>query len=233
MHSDRYTLFFAMAITVVASILLASAATLLKPLQDRNEALDRKKNILIAAGLLSGEELRNSTSDMIEGLYKDNIREKVIDSNGDMQKNITVGDLDPRKTPDLMAIYLNNQGGKLQGVIIPISGKGLWSTIYGYIALDPDFNTVGGVTFYKHGETPGLGGEIEKPAFTDDWKGKKIFEDGELVSITVAKGKVREENDHMVDGVSGSTLTGKGINDFLKRDLTRYLPYIEKHREEL
>jgi len=221
-----------MAITIVASILLASAATLLKPLQDRNERLDKKKNILVAAGLLSGEALKNSSPDSIEKLYLSSILEEVIDAeSGDLQEGMKPSELDFKVRTDLLPLYVNNAGGTMNGVIIPISGKGLWSTIYGYLALAPDYDTVLGVTFYKHGETPGLGGEIEKTAFTDDWKGKRIFEDGELVSITVAKGKVLQKSDHTVDGISGSTLTGKGINNFLRTDLEKYLPFIESNRE--
>jgi Na+-transporting NADH:ubiquinone oxidoreductase subunit C len=118
--------------------------------------------------------------------------------------------------------------------VLPISGKGLWSTIYGYIALDVDGATVRGITFYKHGETPGLGGEIEKEWFKSNFEGKRIFdEEGNLVSITVVKGKVEElipesEAYHYVDGISGSTLTGRGINEFLEEDLGKYEPFLKK-----
>ncbi|MCK5520011.1 MAG: NADH:ubiquinone reductase (Na(+)-transporting) subunit C [Candidatus Marinimicrobia bacterium] len=220
-----------MIITIVASILLSSAATLLKPLQERNEALDKKKNILISAGLLNGKALENATPDGIESLYSDNIIEIVIDADGLVKKGMKISDVNPKETPDLLTLYINNKDGKMNGIIMPVSGKGLWSTIYGYLALAPDFNTVAGITFYKHGETPGLGGEIDKPAFTNKFKDKKIFEGNELVGITIAKGKVLEANDHLVDGISGATLTGDGINDFLLLELKKYLPYITQNME--
>ena len=231
MHSDRYTLFFAMAITIVASILLASAATLLKPMQERNEALDKKKNILISAGLLVGEKLETASADDIEKIYHDSIKEQIINGKGLVQDGMTLDDLDSKLTPDLMALYVNNKDNKMNGIIVPVSGKGLWSTIYGYLALDPDFNTVSGITFYKHGETPGLGGEIDKVVFTKNFKGKKIFEGEKLVGITIAKGKVRQASDHLVDGISGATLTCNGINDFILADLNKYLPYITQKME--
>jgi len=122
--------------------------------------------------------------------------------------------------------------------ILPISGKGLWSTVYGYLALEQDGITIKGITFYKHGETPGLGGEIDKDWFKDSFKGKKIASpSGELVSVTIVKGKVidrvpSEEAYHCVDGISGATLTGNGINQFLKADLLKYEPYLKQIRQE-
>ncbi len=231
MHSDRYTLFFAMTITIVASILLASAATLLKPFQARNEALDKKKNILISAGLLAGDQLNHITPALIEDTYKTSIREVVINLQGEIQDNVAVNTLDPKNSPDLLPLYINEKGGQMNGIIIPVSGKGLWSTIYGYIALEKDFNTVAGITFYKNGETPGLGAEIAKPAFSGQFRGKTIFENGALTGITIAKGHALNPDNHTVDGISGATLTGKGVNTFLLKDLNLYLPYITKNQE--
>jgi Na+-transporting NADH:ubiquinone oxidoreductase subunit C len=120
------------------------------------------------------------------------------------------------------------------GFSIPISGKGLWSTIYGYIALEPDGETVKGIKFYKHGETPGLGGELEKDWFTSNFVGKRIFnETGDLVSIEIVKGIANPNSKnftHQVDGISGSTLTGRGMNKFLKEDLQVYKPFLDRIR---
>ncbi|HDR03993.1 MAG TPA: NADH:ubiquinone reductase (Na(+)-transporting) subunit C [Candidatus Marinimicrobia bacterium] len=231
MHSNRYTLLFAAAVTIVASILLASAATFLKPLQDRNEALNVKKNILKAAGLVN-EHSHKYSADEIEKMYAEKIREQIIDSKGN-HLAVTLKELDPKDTGKF-PIFFDVENGDTAAVIIPVSGKGLWSTIYGYIALKPDLNTVQGITFYKHGETPGLGGEIEKEWFTENFKDTEIFDaTGVLVSITVAKGEAPKGAKHTVDGISGSTLTGNGINRFLKADLKKYQPWLERHRKEL
>lgn len=219
-----------MIVTVVASVLLASAATFLKPYQDRNEELNVKKNILKAAGLVDETHHKYKAHEVLK-IYDERIRENVIDLQGN-PVNIKVADLDP-KDESKLPIYFNMDGEILNGVILPVEGKGLWSTIYGYIALDPDMNTVKGMTFYKHGETPGLGGEVEKNWFTHNFAGKKIYEGDQLVSVAVAKGKLMEASDHKVDGISGATLTGKGVTRFLRDDLDKYKPWLDSHRKEV
>jgi len=127
--------------------------------------------------------------------------------------------------------------GKTDSIVLPVSGKGLWSTLYGYLALEGDANTVRGITFYKHGETPGLGGECENPEWTAKWVGKTILDDkGELVSIKVKKGAIdatiANEKAHMVDGLSGSTITSNGITNFVKSDLTAFSGYLGNLRSK-
>ena len=115
------------------------------------------------------------------------------------------------------------------GIVIPISGKGLWSTLYGYFALEMDMKTVKGIAFYKHGETPGLGAEVEKKWFQNNFIGKKIFdENSNLVSITVYKGSSGDDI-HGVDGISGATVTSNGVTNFLKSILNNYKPYFERN----
>ena len=121
----------------------------------------------------------------------------------------------------------------LDAIILPVSGKGLWSTCYGYLALAGDKNTVKGIQFYRHGETPGLGGEIENANWTAMWKGKQILNDkGELVSVTVKKGKVDQskpvEKKHFVDGLAGATITSNGVSKFVLRDLKALGTYLQK-----
>ena len=140
---------------------------------------------------------------------------------------------------------------EVQGIALPIAGKGLWSTIFGYIALNPDTDSVLGIQFYKHGETPGLGGEVEKKWFTDNFVNhplkqqngeiqyipKKIRDkSGKIVSIKVVKGGVdySESNTssiHQVDGISGATVTADGVTDFLLEDLLRYEKTLDKIRD--
>lgn len=118
---------------------------------------------------------------------------------------------------------------------IPISGYGLWSTLYGFLALKDDLRTVQGITFYKHGETPGLGGEVDNIAWQESWEGKKTLDDaGHLVSVSVKKGvvdpAVPNEREHMVDGLSGATITSNGVTRFVHADLEKYEPYFKKLR---
>tara|TARA_B100001939_G_scaffold336638_2_gene339999 strand:- start:19621 stop:20481 length:861 start_codon:yes stop_codon:yes gene_type:complete len=137
----------------------------------------------------------------------------------------------------IKVVYLYKPEGEIKYYIIPIEGNGLWGMMYGYIALETDLNTVAGIRFYKHIETPGLGAELAKHDHNKKWIGKKILdEDGKLVSVMVAKGSAEQthpqEIEHYVDGISGATLTGKGINQFLKEDLETYEPYFKTRRNE-
>ena len=234
MHKNSYVFFFAAVVTVTCSILLAAAANLLKDRQQENIALDIRKNILASAELGSAEMTRQE----ILGLYDKYIRSKVLNLQGEEVPDKTVEQVDPKKDLNFLPLYYAEEDGKITAYIIPISGKGLWSTIYGYLALEQDLNTVKGITFYQHGETPGLGGEIAKDWFTGNFKGKQIYSsEGNMVSITVIKGKVQDlipeqEAYRYVDGISGSTLTGNGLNNFLKKDLETYKPFFDKIRTE-
>lgn len=140
---------------------------------------------------------------------------------------------------NLIFLYQPNSSKDLNNIeayIIPVEGYGLWDMIYGYVALAGDLNTLRDIRFYKHQETPGLGGECSAPWFTNQFKGKKILNSkGSFVSIAVVKGKAnelypQEELDHYVDGISGGTITSKGITQFLKDDLGRYNKYFETLR---
>jgi Na+-transporting NADH:ubiquinone oxidoreductase subunit C len=236
-HKNSYVFVFAAMVTITCSILLTSSATLLRDRQQENIALDMRKNIIAVAGI-SDKSNQELTRQDILGLYDEYIKSLVIDLAGNIVPDKKATDLNPKKDLNLLPLYYSQKNDKIIAYIVPISGKGLWSTIYGYLSLEPDAVTVKGITFYKHGETPGLGGEIEKPWFKDNFVGKKIVSpDGKLVSISVVKGKVAEkiaksEAYHYVDGISGSTLTGKGLTKFLKEDLQTYEPYFSKVRNK-
>ncbi len=235
MHSNFQTFRFAIIITLVCSLLLAAAATLLKPRQVENVKLDIKKNILKSAGITNPDT--ELTREDIQALYSKNIDECVIDHQGATVEGKTPSDIDPRANSGLMALYQWKEGDNIKAYIIPISGKGLWSTIYGYLAVEPDGETVRGITFYQHGETPGLGGEIEKKWFTDSFVGKKfINSEGKLVSVSIVRGKIKDkvpesEFYHNVDGISGATLTGRGVTKFLKENLKMYDSYFKVVRD--
>ena len=141
---------------------------------------------------------------------------------------------DKKQASRYRVVTVTKDGDKVESYVLPVSGKGLWSTLYGYLALNGDKNTVRGITFYKHGETPGLGGEVENPEWTKQWVGKTILDEaGNLTSITVKKGKVdpavAKENAHYVDGLSGATLTCNGVNNFVKKDLQAFAVYLKNN----
>ena len=240
-HSNFYTFKFIGIITIVASLLLALASTQLKELQEFNVELDRKKNILKSIG----KDVTLMNADAIMEEYKSNIRNVILKLNGDIAANIDSENMESvqNKSTGQLNYFIDNveylpayKSSKPEAFIIPISGKGLWSTLYGYFALEKDLNTVMGITFYKHGETPGLGGEVEKKWFQNNFVGKQIIDkSGKMVSIKVVKGKANDVLsgdglNHGVDGISGATITSKGVSDFLKRDLLRYEPYMKNNR---
>lgn len=229
--NKAYAFLFAGLVCVTCSFVLATAAQGLKARQEKNLEIDIQRNILRSVGIpAEGETLASAD---VEQAYKENIREYVLNSNGQIIKDMAPVEIPKEKLGEYHSLYVRVSGDKINSYVIPVSGKGLWSTIYGYLALEPDAMTVRGVTFYKHGETPGLGAEVEKEWFTDQFKGKQVFdESGSLQSIVVAKGKVEdvaaeEDWDHYVDGISGATMTGKGMNEFIERDLAAYQPFFQ------
>ena len=151
------------------------------------------------------------------------------------KNNQTIKEYDPK----LKLLYLYEVDNEVKAYIIPIQGYGLWGLIYGYIALQSDLETVKDIRFYKHQETPGLGGECSQPWFTNKFKGKKILNNtGDFVSVGIAKGKAsdsynKKELVHYVDGISGGTITTKGITNFLKKDLAQYEPYFAILRKKI
>lgn len=223
MRSNRYTLTFMAILTVVLGFLLSYSATSLKSRQQRNIEIDMKKNILRSVHIPENHATVLTPGE-IETLFQDMIKTIHVDENGN---EISSGG----KT-----VYVKIVEGKPQGYSIPISGKGLWSTIYGYMAIEPDGQTVKGVTFYKHGETPGLGGEVEKDWFTYNFVGKRIIsETGELVGVQVNKGNVAPDDSegyHKVDGISGATMTGKGVSKFILQNLKEYEMFFSKIRQQ-
>jgi Na+-transporting NADH:ubiquinone oxidoreductase subunit C len=193
-NSNGYVFGFAVGVCVVISAALALTSTALKPAQDAAAEFDRQKNVMMAAGLVAPDETTGRKE--LEQRYRDRVQEVVIDTEtGQADAGKTPADVaqmkraEDRKRYRVVAIS-EDKDGKPDTYILPISGKGLWSTIYGYLALEGDATTVRGVTFYKHGETPGLGGECENPVWCAQWRGKKILDGDKLVGIEVKKGKV-------------------------------------------
>ena len=227
MRNNSYTLIFTSCVTIVLGIIIATTADNLRERQEINEELDIKKNILYALGYK--QNIDNPwTNKIVESLYNNSINEIYLDHKGTVYQKQE----DIEKNP--LKIYQRMDNGLITGYAIPIEGKGLWGTMYGYFAIEPDAVTVKGITFYRHKETPGLGGEVDKDWFKNNFIGKRLVDnDGKLVSIEVIKGFVSDKDPEAyrkVDGISGATITGKGVTTFLKKDLNKYEPYFKKIR---
>lgn len=226
--SDRLkSILFASALCVVCSVLLTAAAAGLKDFQERNIVLDKQKNILGAVGLIKkGQKIPAAA---IEKLYQQSIRRIWIGPSGKIVP-------EAERNPGDLRLYFYMLQGKIEAYIVPIDAKGLWGRILGYMAIRKDGTTIAGFTVYKHSETPGLGGEIEKEWFQRNFMGKRIVDqNGEFVSIAIAKGTVaqtvsKEKQPNWVDGISGATLTGKFLTASMKEELLAYEPVAIRFR---
>jgi Na+-transporting NADH:ubiquinone oxidoreductase subunit C len=226
--ANKQAILFALATCFVCSLLLAGASDTLRPIIEKNKIVDVKKNILKA---LKIEYKAESTLDEIEKVYADKVVPVVINKDGSLSDKKME---DVTEKDGLLKVYQSLKDGKPSGYAIPVVGPGLWGPMYGYLALEPDLNTVKGITFYSHIETPGLGAEISADWFQNNFVGKKVLdESGKLVSIKVIKGKVEPGMaaiEHKVDGISGATMTANGVTNLLIKDLNTYEPYFSKIR---
>jgi len=262
------TLAVAVGVCAVCAVLVSITTIALKPQQEENKALDKKKNILLAAGLMSAKGY-SLDSEGNETKERVNVNEtfarlvpQVIDlTTGEVveMEPEAIAKLDERelvKKPetriDIVAntdiagikvkplqtvIYLlKDENGETERYIFPFYGRGLWSTMYGFIALDAELNTVGNICFYDHGETPGLGGEIVNPNWQAKWSDKTAFDSQGKVAVHVVKGPVKLDSRNKqfeVDGIAGSTLTCNGVNHAVHYWLGEngFGPYIKKIKE--
>lgn len=245
------TLFVSTALCAVCSVLVSSASVALRPIQDKNRLLDRQKNILQTAGLFEGGK---ANAKEISALFKNNIESHVVDFKTDrIDESVDPSTYEPRKAAldsksniqlkkdqDLASIgaiaekgliYYVLDGDNIDQVILPVHGKGLWSTMYGFISLKDDLRTIQGMTFYEHGETPGLGGEIDNPKWKQKFEGKLAYDKDWNPSIEVIKGQVdnnTSDPEYKVDGLAGATITSRGVSQLLEFWLGRdgYGPFL-------
>lgn len=235
MRDNLYTFGFAAVICVVCSFVLSLCAEALRPIQEMKVRVDIHRNILLSVGI-TGEAGAKLGDAEVEKSFEEKLRLLYIDREGNVDTEVTPEQVASGEVSDRMEVYLMEEGGEVQAYVIPIKGAGLWGPIFGYLALEPDCTTVRGVTFFAPKETPGLGAEIVKPEFQDQFKGKRTMdENGDLVSIRVVKGKAAdvapEALDHAVDGVSGSTITCDGVSEMIETWLNEYEPYFSKVRK--
>jgi Na+-transporting NADH:ubiquinone oxidoreductase subunit C len=228
------TILVAVLLCIICSVLVSTAAVKLKPLQTENKEGFTRTNILKAAGLMepgkSIDELFKNIEvryvDLNTGEYSDVINAATFDQKKAVKdpkyRQLIPEDLDLasiKARSKISEVYLVKHNGALETIILPVYGKGLWSTMYAFLAVAADGNTIKGYSFYDHGETPGLGGEIENPSWLAKWQGKKIYDNDLNLAINVLKGKVdtsKPEAIHQVDGLSGATLTTVGVRNLMK-----------------
>lgn len=220
-----------LVLAFACSTLVAGAAVGLRPMQEANKALDQKKHILYAAGLYDSsksiEEMFTPVETKVVELATGNfVGEDVVDPatfnqsraafTDEFGRNLT-GDEDIAKLKRVekySVVYLVKNNDNVEQVILPVRGKGLWSTMYAYVSLGADFSTIRGVSFYAHGETPGLGGEVENENWQKSWQNKLVYSSTGDVALDFAKGKSNATGDaqaYEIDGLSGATLTTKGV----------------------
>jgi len=260
MHNDSIfkTLGVAVGVCVICSVVVSSAAVLLKDRQQANRLRDRMEYILTAAGI-SEKEL-NVDNAALKALFEKRIEVRVVDLATGEAVDVDPNSIDEREAlkdaalceeipqkKDIAKIkkrakrhrvyLLRDEKGKLKRIILPVHGKGLWSTMYGFVAISPDAQTIESLSFYQHGETPGLGAEINNPKWRQAWVGKKPFDTEGNPKITVIKGAVLPDDpnaQYQVDGISGATITGRGVQDLIRYWLGKdgYGPALAKLRKE-
>ncbi|MDH2434928.1 Na(+)-translocating NADH-quinone reductase subunit C [Pokkaliibacter sp. MBI-7] len=242
-ESVKYTVFISLVLCIVCSVVVSAAAVFLKPVQQVNKSLEKKANILAAAGIkaepgqdvnkLFDQVIITKVVDLETGKYTDAVNPATYDqrkASKDPQMSVALTQQQDiasiKRVAKYATVYLVEKDSKLETIVLPVKGYGLWSTLYGFVALKGDLNTVVGMGFYEQGETPGLGGEVDNPAWKGLWPGKQIFADGDLQQanmpepkIHLIKGKVDRSAPnaaHEVDGLSGATLTSNGVTHLMQ-----------------
>jgi len=219
------------AVCLVCSIVVSGAAVGLRSLQQTNAALDKKSNILNAAGLyemgMSNNAIESTYSERVEQRYVNLEEGTFVEAPApdyDMYKaakqteystKVTNSNVGFQRRPNVASVYLvRNEAGDVSRIILPVHGSGLWDLMYGFLAIDADGQTVRELIYYQQKETPGLGGEVQNPAWQEKWDGKELYENGE-VAIRVVK-NANPSNPHTIDALSGATLTSNGVENTIR-----------------
>lgn len=255
-ESTARTLRVALAVSLVSSVFVAGTAVLLKPVQIENRQLDRQRTILAIAGL-GGADM---TAREVRELFARRIKARVVDlETGEYTDAYDPARFDPlraardpklstalpgdqdiariKRRERFTTIYMVEQDGRVASLILPVRGYGLWSTLHGFMAIKTDLNTVVGLGFYQHAETPGLGGEVDSPKWRALWPGKTLFDEAGKPVIRVVKGGVdpaSPDAGHQVDALAGATLTSSGVDRLLQFWLGAqgFGPYLAKLRTQ-
>ncbi len=245
-------LLVAISLCIVCSVVVSTVTVTLRPQQEANKALEKKRNILLAAGLyrddmdinLLFEQVETRLVDLATGEYVEGIDATTYDQRAAAKAPDTGVTIPPekdiakiRRRSTGAPVYLVRDNMGIRSVILPIHGYGLYSTLYGFIALSRDGNTVQGMRVYDHGETPGLGGEVANPAWLSTWQDKKVYDEEGSVRLAVIKGAVDRDSDeapYQVDGLAGATMTSRGVTNLVRYWLGEegFGPFLEKIRSE-
>jgi Na+-transporting NADH:ubiquinone oxidoreductase subunit C len=249
-----YIVGFAALVCGIFGSVVAVAAVQLKPLQVKNKILDQQKQVLMVAGLLPDD----ASKEQITQIFADNIKAEVITLKTgapaefdaaatalfDQQKAkkdpersalATANSAKVKRLPDQAKVFTVMKAGEIDAIVLPIEGYGLWSTLYGYLALEADATTIKGITYYEHGETPGLGGEVDNPLWKAKWPGRKAFDPAGKVAIKVSKGDHSDlkKFPYEVDALSGATITSNGVTNMVQFWLGEngFGPYISRMKK--
>lgn len=257
--NNAKTISVALTLCLVCSVLVSAVAVGLKPAQIENARLDRNKNILVAAGMYNAESdtandvaerFKDFDVEIIDLNTGDYLDDEALKAAGIPDRNAydasqatknqalseDLGDNDPAgigRKPKYAKVYVkSDDAGNPEMVVLPIQGYGLWGTIYGFLTLESDMNTIKGISFYEHKETPGLGARIEEPEWRAQWSGIQSYDEDGNVATGVTKAGTPKDN--WVDGISGATLTGRGVSNMIQFWLGEqgYKPYLDKLRQD-
>ncbi len=225
--TNRYIFLYASAMVVIVALVLSGAATLLRPIQERNMRMEKMQNILAAIDI-------PASRDEAEELFNQYFTvTKIVDHRGEelegdaFEVELQEENRKPVEERQLPVFIADVDGETFY--VVPVRGSGLWGAIWGYVGLESDVKTIAGANFDHASETPGLGAEISGESFENQFRGKKIFdEDSNFRPVRVVKGGAPDDDPHAVDGISGGTITSDGVTDMLRNGLEVYKPYFEK-----
>lgn len=223
-ESIKKTLVVALSVCLVCSVIVSGAAVALREQQNFNAEAERKRNILQAAGVFDpaqtvAEQFGQFEARWVDVTTGEYVDASVVEANAEarvaLDKAEDVANLRSHEKYREVYLYDGDQDGVADRYVLPVYGPGLWSTLYGFMALENDLNTVAGLTFYQHAETPGLGGEVDNPGWKAQWNGKNVYRDGE-VALRLVKGGAAPGDQYGVDGLAGATLTANGVNNLVQ-----------------
>ncbi len=242
-NNNIYIIAYSTVMVVIVAAVLAFASLGLQSKQNANIVVEKKSAILMSIGQgTEADKAPNKTAYIDEEYAKYITDSYVVNASGDKVENADAFSLlidlkaqyDKPEAERELPVFVSKSDDGVVRYILPVWGAGLWGPIWGYVALESDWDTIYGVVFDHKSETPGLGAEIATPAFEDQFKGKEIFKEGEMVSIAVLKGAgASAGNNNAVDAVSGGTITSRGVQTMLKTCFSGYAAYIEKQRAEM
>ena len=234
------TFIVALGVCLVCSIVVSGIAVALKPQQQLNKELDQKQNILRAAGMLSSDAVVAEDGRSVDELFAE-FEVRVVDlETGEFTDEIDASTFDPikaAKKPDLSKalsseediatirrrenaslVYIKRVDGEIDKLVLPVRGYGLWGTLFGYLALDADLQTISGLGFYQHKETPGLGGEVDNPSWKAQWPGVQLYDENNEPGVQLVKTRSPEGStaaQYEVDALSGATFTARGVENLV------------------